>query len=101
TGATFVGNIVALTDITMNGNLTGRALARTGQVTIAGGSGSFAPCGAFATSGAPLPFPVFGALGGGGGFAGVGIPTLSEWAMVVLAALLAIAGFAAMRRRNT
>jgi hypothetical protein len=26
-------------------------------------------------------------------------PTLSEWAMVMLAALLAIAGFAAMRRR--
>ena len=27
------------------------------------------------------------------------IPTLSEWAMIMLAALLAIAGFAAMRRR--
>jgi hypothetical protein len=30
---------------------------------------------------------------------GAPTPTLSEWAMVVLAALLAIAGFAAMRRR--
>jgi Ice-binding-like/IPTL-CTERM motif len=28
-----------------------------------------------------------------------GIPTLSEWAMIMLAALLAFAGFAAMRRR--
>jgi hypothetical protein len=27
------------------------------------------------------------------------IPTLSEWALVMLAALLAIAGFAAMRRK--
>jgi hypothetical protein len=27
------------------------------------------------------------------------VPTLAEWAMIVLAALLAIAGFAAMRRR--
>jgi Ice-binding-like/IPTL-CTERM motif len=34
-----------------------------------------------------------GGLGGGGA-----IPTLSEWAMIMLAALLAIAGFAAMRR---
>lgn len=30
-----------------------------------------------------------------------GIPTLSQWAMIVLALLLAFAGFAAMRRRNT
>jgi hypothetical protein len=30
---------------------------------------------------------------------GIGIPTLSEWAMGMLGALLAIAGFAAMRRR--
>ena len=29
------------------------------------------------------------------------VPTLSEWAMIMLAALLAVAGFAAMRRRNT
>jgi hypothetical protein len=30
---------------------------------------------------------------------GTAVPTLSEWAMVMLAALLAIAGFAAMRRK--
>jgi hypothetical protein len=27
------------------------------------------------------------------------VPTLSEWAMALLAALLAVAGFAAMRKR--
>jgi Ice-binding-like/IPTL-CTERM motif len=101
-GTTMVGNILAVNSITLNGNLTGRALARNAAVTIAGGSGSFAACGAFATSGAPPPFPVFGAPGGGGGFgAGSGVPTLSEWAMILLAALLAIAGFAALRRRNS
>ena len=99
TGATFLGNILALTNITMNGNLTGRALARNAGVTIAGGGGSFAACGAFATSGAPLPFPIFGALGGGGGFGSTGVPTLSQWAMILLASILAIAGFAALRRR--
>lgn len=34
----------------------------------------------------------------GGGSGAEPIPTLSEWAMILLAALLAIAGFAAMRR---
>ncbi|MFZ3323818.1 MAG: IPTL-CTERM sorting domain-containing protein [Usitatibacter sp.] len=100
TGSTFLGNIVALTNITMNGNLTGRALARNGAVTIAGGGGSFAPCGAFATSGPPLPFPIFGAPGGGGGFAGTGIPTLSQWALIILAGLLAVTGFAGFRTRS-
>jgi hypothetical protein len=28
------------------------------------------------------------------------IPTLSEWAMILLATLLALSGFAAMRRRG-
>ena len=95
-GTTFVGNILALTSITMNGgaNLTGRALARNGAVTLNGNTVSFAACGAGGgNAGAPAPFPVFGAAAGGGG-----IPTLSEWAMIVLAAMLAIAGFAAMRR---
>jgi len=103
-GTTMVGNILAVNSVTLNGSLTGRALAQNAAVTIAGGSGSFAACGAFATSGAPLPFPIFGAPGGGGGFggaAGTGVPTLSEWAMILLAALLAIAGFAALRRRNS
>ena len=34
-----------------------------------------------------------------GGLGGGAVPALSEWAMIMLAALLAIAGFAAMRRQ--
>ena len=99
TGTTFLGNILALTDITQNGNLTGRALARNGQVTMTGGTVSFAACGAGGgNAGAPAPFPIFGAGGPGAGGPG-SAPTLSEWAMIMLAALLAIVGFAAMRRR--
>lgn len=98
---TFVGNILALTSITLNNgaNLAGRALARNGAVTMDTNIVSFAGCGvAGSNAGAPAPFPVFGA-GGVGGPGGRGIPTLSEWAMIMLAAMLAIAGFAAMRRR--
>jgi hypothetical protein len=36
-------------------------------------------------------------VGGGAGVAGV--PTLSEWAMLVLAGLMALATFVTMRRR--
>jgi uncharacterized repeat protein (TIGR01451 family) len=44
---------------------------------------------------ATLTIPsICGVVGGGGA-----VPTLSEWAMIMLAALLAIAGFAAMRRQ--
>jgi hypothetical protein len=96
-GTTFRGNILALTDITMDGNLTGRALARNGQVTMVAPNASFAACGAGAgAGGAPPPFPVFGA--GFGGALGP-TPTVSEWGMLILAVLLAIVGFAAMRRR--
>ena len=92
TTTSFLGNIVALTSITTNtgANITGRALARNGAVTLAGNANN--ACGAFAGTGIPAAGP----LGGGG----VGIPTLSEWAMILLAALLAIAGFAAIRTRG-
>ena len=86
---TFLGNIVALTSITSNSdaNITGRALARNGAVTLSGDVNN--ACGAYRGSGLPAGLP-----------AGLGrLPTLSEWAMVLLGALLAIAGFAAMRRR--
>jgi len=100
-GTTFVGNILALTQIAMNAgaNVTGRVLARNAAVTLNTNNVSFAACGvAGGNTGAPAPFPVFGAGAGvGGGL--VPIPTLSEWAMIALAALLAIAGFAAMRSR--
>jgi hypothetical protein len=83
---TFVGNIIQITDITIGhfANLTGRALAFGHTVT---------------TDADTITVPTCAPFAGGGGGGGGGIPTLSEWAMVMLAALLAIAGFAAMRRK--
>jgi hypothetical protein len=88
------GNILALTSITIgtSASLTGRALARNGTVTldtnnVTACSGGTAP-GFLVPPIAALP-PATGA-----------IPTLSEWAMIMLAALLALAGFAAIRRRG-
>ena len=80
---TFVGNILDAAGITIGhfANLTGRALAFGGTVTTDANTITVPTC---------APF-----VGGGG----TDIPTLSEWAMVMLAALLAIAGFAAMRRQ--
>jgi hypothetical protein len=80
---TFVGNILDAAGITIGhfANLTGRALAFGGTVTTDAVTITVPTCAPFASSSA-------------------GIPTLSEWAMVMLAALLAIAGFAAMRRRG-
>lgn len=75
TGTTFVGNILALTSITMNSgaNLTGRALARNGAVTLNNNTVSFGACGAGSgAGGAPPPFPP------------LGVPTLPEigaWAL--------------------
>ena len=79
---TFVGNILDAAGITIGhfANLTGRALAFGGTVTTDANTISVPTCAPFA----------------GGG---TSIPTLSEWAMGMLGALLAIAGFAAMRRR--
>jgi len=77
---TFVGNILDAAGITIGhfANLTGRALAFGGTVTTDANTITVPICAAFVPG---------------------GIPTLSEWAMVMLAALLAIAGFAAMRKR--
>jgi hypothetical protein len=77
---TFVGNIVDAAGITIGrfANLTARALAFGGTVTTDANTISVPAC-------AP--------------FVGAAIPTLSEWAMGMLGALLAIAAFAAMRRR--
>ena len=77
---TFVGNILDAAGITIGhfANLTGRALAFGGTVTTDANTITVPTC-------AP--------------FVGAAIPTLSAWAMIMLAGLLAIAGFAAMRRR--
>jgi len=91
TTTALLGNIVALSSITGNtgSSVTGRALARNGAVTLSGNVDNV--CGAYAASGLP------GGLGGPGGTAAV--PTLSEWALILLAALLALSGYIAMRRK--
>ncbi len=80
---TFVGNILDPAGISIGhfANLTGRALDFQTTVT---------------TDAVTITVPACAPFTGGGS-----IPTLSAWAMVMLAALLAIAGFAATRRRNT
>jgi hypothetical protein len=90
------GSILALTSITIgtSATLQGRALARNGTVTldtnaVTACSGGTAP--GFLVA-APVAVPPI--------FANVGIPTLSEWTIVMLAALLTIAGVVAMMRRQ-
>jgi type VI secretion system secreted protein VgrG len=84
TTTAFIGNLIALTSITLNTGaniIGGRALARNGAVTLDTNNISFASCAAGA---GPPP-----------------LPTLATWAVIVLAALLALAGFAMVRRRET
>lgn len=80
---TFVGNILDAAGITIGhfANLTGRALAFGGTVTTDANTITVPTCAPFGDGGSTV------------------IPTLSQWAMIMLAALLAIAGFAAMRRK--
>jgi len=80
TTTSFAGNILALTSITLNTGATilnGRALARNGAVTLDTNTIS-----ALACSGT------------------IAVPTLSEWAAIMLAMLLAAAGAVALRRRT-
>lgn len=92
-GATsaFVGNILDAAGVTLGlgANLNGRALAVGGTVTTNAN-----------VINAPAACPAVGPGPPGAGGAGAGIPTLSEWAMILLATLLAMAGFAALRRRS-
>ncbi len=80
---TFVGTILDNAGITIGhfANLTGRALSFAGTVTTDAVTITVPTCVTAASIG------------------GLPTPTLSEWAMVVLAALLAIAGVASIRRR--
>lgn len=94
------GNILALTSITMgtSATLQGRALARNGTVTLdtntitACSGGAASPPGFLVSAPVPIqpPSNVF-----------TQIPTLSQWAMIAQTLLLALAGVAAIRRRNT
>jgi hypothetical protein len=81
----FTGNILADTSITLaaGAQLIGRALARTAAVTL---SSNLISSGGGCFGGAGTPVPV---------------PTLSQWAFVMLAALLAVAGAIALRMRTS
>ena len=83
------GNILGLRNITLGtgATLQGRALALDGTVTL--DTNTVTACSG-GTSAADLGFlvPPF-----------VPIPTLSQWAMIMLATLLGIGGLAAMRRQ--
>ncbi len=82
---TFSGNILdaAGIDIGHFANLTGRALAFGGTVTTDADTTTVPTCAPFGSGNAALT------------------PTLSDWAMIMLCALLAMAGFAALRRTRT
>ena len=88
------GNILALTSITLgtSASLGGRALARNGAVTM--DTNAITACSGGTAAGFIVPFAGVGVPNGA-----APAPTLSEWAMAMLAALLALAGLAAMRRR--
>jgi hypothetical protein len=79
TGTLFVGNLIALTSITLNtgASIMGRALARNGAVTLDTNNISMAGC------------------------SGGSVPTLSTWAVIALIGLLALAGFSTLRRRQS
>ena len=83
TGTAFAGSILALTSITSTTSVTlsGQLLARNGAVTLDTLSASLC------TPTAPPPSPSI-----------VAIPTLSEWALLLLASVLALLGFAVVRR---
>jgi hypothetical protein len=78
--STLVGNILASTSITMAAGaaLNGRAFARTAAVTLSSNT-----------------------IGGACSASAIGVPTLSEWAFIMLAALLAVAGAVALRMRTS
>jgi hypothetical protein len=112
-GISFSGNVFADASITVGSgsNVTGRTIAGrgpTGAVTMAGAGGNtIGACASAAptptptsTPGGPTPTPTPGGPAPTptprGGVAPV--PTLSGWGMIMLMTLLALVGFAVMRR---
>ena len=84
TGTAFAGSILALQSITVTtgSSVSGRLLARNGAVTLDGNAVS--PCGT--------------AVGQAGGTGATNVPTLSEWMLLLLAAVLLPLGAIAIRR---
>lgn len=91
-GNNFFGRVIALASVTIGDivgplvgtNLQGNAVGLTGAVTMAGDGGT----------------TVGGCVAAAPGV-GVGVPTLSEWAMILLAMLMAGAALIAMRKRGS
>jgi|ERR1700674_831333 len=89
TGTALLGSIVALTSITLNtgASVSGRVLARNGAVTL--DNSHVAVCSGGAGPGSGPLFPFFSAQ----------IPTLSQWALIVMTVLLFLMALVALRRR--
>lgn len=89
----FSGNILALTSITLgtNASLQGRALARNGTVTL--DSNNITACSGGSTPGFLVP-RFFS------GDSAAGTPMLSPAMLILLAGMLASAGYVVMRRRG-
>jgi drug/metabolite transporter (DMT)-like permease len=95
TSSAVVGNVIALTSITLDtgATLQGRALARNGTVTLAGNTVT-------ACFGGTAP----GYLVPGGFFVNgstVDVTTLSSWAFLALSGLLGMAAVHRFRRAST
>lgn len=89
----FQGNVLALTSITLgtSASVQGRVLARNGAVTL--DSNAINACAGGSTPG--FIVPAFFSAGSGVA------PTLSEWSMALMALLLAVTGYAALRRARS
>lgn len=89
-GVNFPGNVVALAGVTVgvNATLTGRALANVGPVTLSGNNS----VGGCAVGNVPPQPP--------GSTSSTAVPTLSEWATIVLGMLVAGIALMSIRRRR-
>jgi hypothetical protein len=104
-GNSFLGNVFAAASITVGSgsNVTGRTIAGTGPtgaVTMAGAGGN--TIGGCASAPIPTPTPTPGGptpTPTPPGGVPINTPTLSGWGMITLIVLLALVGFAAMRRQ--
>ena len=97
TGSVMAGNILALTNISIGtgASLQGRALAQTGTVTLA--TNVVTACSGGTVPGFLVPALAAPPLPPG---ASLVAPTLSEWAMIMLAGLLALVGAKALRKQE-